>query len=166
MEPVTAVIADEENAKLNPSKNLAEPDAVLKNIPVEIKQAPIPGIIKFEGGIRQKQAIIINVLDRSLNIAKSFAGISKYFYSKFDPATLTLVIKDLEKGNKLVIVKGDFFGKERAQAVLDDFKSKISEFIVMPPYKYNTFVISEENLKLINSQNALDQYLKYLKAEK
>ena len=165
-EPVTAVIADEENAKLNPSKNLAEPDAVLKNIPVEIKQAPIPGIIKFEGGIRQKQAIIINVLDRSLNIAKSFAGISKYFYSKFDPATLTLVIKDLEKGNKLVIVKGDFFGKERAQAVLDDFKSKISEFIVMPPYKYNTFVISEENLKLINSQNALDQYLKYLKAEK
>lgn len=163
-DPSTDLKVDAENAKLkDPSKTLTDPKAVAKNIPAEVKREPI---LKFESGIRQKQVLIVNVLDKSLNIAKSFAGISKYFYSKFDPATLTLVIKDLEKGNKLVIIKGDFFGKDRAQAVLDEFKSKISDYITMPPYKYNTFVISEENFKLINSQNALDQYLKYLKAEK
>jgi hypothetical protein len=164
--PISGINADAQIAQLNTSKDLEDPKAVLKNIPVEVKKDPLPNIIKFETGVRQKQAIIINVLDRSLNIAKSFAGISKYFYSKFDPTTLTLVIKDLEKGNKLVIIKGNFYGTDRAQIVLDDFNSKVSEFMAMPPYKYNTFVISEENLKLITSQNALDQYLKYLKSEK
>ncbi len=125
-----------------------------------------PNLIKFEEGVRQKQAIVINVLDRSLNIAKSFAGVSKHFLTKFGPESTTIIIKEFDKGSKLIIVKGDFYGKDRTKVVLDNFKEKITEYIVMPAYKYNTFIISDDNLNLINSQNALDQYLKYLKEAK
>lgn len=125
-----------------------------------------PTIIKFEDGVRQKQAIVINVLDRSLNIAKSFAGVSKYFLSKYDAETITIVIKELDKGGKLIIVKGDFYGKDRTQIILDGFKLKINEYMAMPAYKFNIFIISNDNLVLISSQNALDQYLKYLKEAK
>ncbi|TAH01784.1 MAG: hypothetical protein EAZ15_06665 [Sphingobacteriales bacterium] len=125
-----------------------------------------PAIIKFEDWVRQKQAIVINVLDRSLNIAKSFAGVSKYFLTKFGAESTTIVIKEFDKGSKLIIVKGEFYSKERTKVVLDNFKEKINEYIVMPAYKYNTFIISDDNLKLISSQNGLDQYLKYLKEAK
>ncbi len=125
-----------------------------------------PSVIKFEDGVRQKQAIVINVLDKSLNIAKSFAGVSKYYLSKYNPETITIVIKELDKGGKLIIIKGDFYGKDRTKVVLDSFKEKINEYMVMPAYKYNIFIISDDNLNLINSQNALDQYLKYLKESK
>jgi len=156
---------------LSQSKIIANKDSLLiegaKTPPLVKAPMPIaPKEIQFEEGIRQKQAIIINVLDKSLNIAKSFAGISKYFYSKFSSETLVLVIKELEKGNKLIIVKGDFYGIDRTKVVLDEFKLKADEFITMPAYKYNIFTISEVNLGLINSQNGLDQYLKYLKLTK
>ncbi|TAE39759.1 MAG: hypothetical protein EAY66_02510 [Sphingobacteriales bacterium] len=154
-----------ENVALDNKNTL--PAGAVKNTTAIKPPAPIaPSEIKFEEGIRQKQAIVINVLDRSLNIAKSFAGISKYFYGKFNSESLVLVIKELEKGNKLIIVKGDFYGADRTKIVLDELKSNAAEFITMPAYKYNTFIISEVNLGLINSQNALDQYLKYLKLAK
>ncbi|TAF46539.1 MAG: hypothetical protein EAZ64_01490 [Sphingobacteriales bacterium] len=148
-------------------QNKVVPNNGVKNYEAITPPAPIaPSEIKFEDGIRQKQAIVINVLDRSLNIAKSFAGISKYFYSKFNSETLVMVIKELEKGNKLIIIKGDFYGTDRTKIILDEFKLNAAEYITMPAYKYNTFIISEINLGLINSQNALDQYLKYLKLAK
>lgn len=148
------------------NNSLKNPSAILKEIPLEKKaEVVVPGKINFETGIRQKQAIVVNIFNGSANIAKSFAGITQYFFSKFDPSTINVIIKDLEKGSKLVIIKGNFYRKEQALTTLEDFKIKLPSIMVIPEKDYSTFIISEQNLNLITSQNGLDQYLKYLKDE-
>ncbi len=122
-----------------------------------------PKPIKFENATKVKQAIIIHVKNDNVNLAKSISSLSSYFYSKFDPASIFIVLKNFSSTQKLIIVKGNFNSKDQALNVLTELNSYLPQLMNLPADKFSSHIISEQNLSLITSTDALEQYFQFNK---
>ena len=122
-----------------------------------------PKLIAFSNNVRIKHAIVIDIKNSTLNVAKPFAALTKYFYSKFDPATVNLTIRTIGSSNKLITVRAQFNTKEQAEKALAELRPSLKDILSLDAKEYASFVISEANLLLINNSESLNQYLNYNK---
>ncbi|MBC7653710.1 MAG: hypothetical protein H7098_04455, partial [Oligoflexus sp.] len=143
-----------------------KPEPVVETPVTEAPKVIVPekpkGII-FGEDSRQKYLIVIDISDPKQNIAQPFSKLSQYFYSKFDPSSVRLVIRIVGGTEKFVIISGDFYTKEEVQAVSDELNNNLPQIMEGQTKLYQKFIVSEDNLKLLNSKDAVDQYLKFIK---
>jgi hypothetical protein len=161
-----AVIAKTEPVKIEepikveptPKPELKEPEVAEVKAPEPIK----PAAINFSKNERLQHYIVIDLLDPKQNIAQPFSKLSQYFYSKFDPSTVKLVIRVVSGTDKFIIISGDFYTKDQVELVATELKSNLPNLMEGLTKEYKTFVISDQNLKLLVSKEAIDQYIKSL----
>lgn len=161
--------------KINPVLPVKKPEVVIAKVETtapekkEIIAEAIPekpkGIV-FNDNLRQRHLIIIDITDPKINIAQPFSRLSQYFYSKFDPATVKLLIRIVGQEDKFVIVSGDFYSIEEVQKVSEELKGSLPKIMEGLTNNYRQFVISETNLKLLTDRNAVEQYLKSISEKK
>jgi tetratricopeptide (TPR) repeat protein len=147
-----------EPVKVEPKPEVKEPEIIAVKEPEPIK----PAAINFSKNERLQHLIVINLLDPKQNIAQPFSKLSQYFYSKFDPSTVKLVIRVVSGTDKFIIISGDFYTKDQVDLVATELKSNLPTLMDGLTKEYKTFVISSENLKLLVSKEAIDQYIKSL----
>jgi len=153
-----------EEKLITPEPIKPEPVIVIKApaVPKVIVPEKLKGIV-FSEDSRQKYLIVINIFDPKQNIAQPFSKLSQYFYSKFDPSSVKLVIRVVGGTEKFVIISGDFYTKEEVQQVSDEMNNNLQQIMEGQTKLYQKFVVSEDNLKLLVSKDAVDQYLKFIK---
>lgn len=143
-----------------------KPEPVTITPKIEVPKVIVPekpkGIV-FSEDSRQKYLIVIDISDPKQNIAQPFSKLSQYFYSKFDPSSVRLVIRVVGGTEKFVIINGDFYTKEEVQAVSDELNNNLLQIMEGQTKLYQKFIVAEDNLKLLNSKDAVDQYLKFIK---
>lgn len=122
-----------------------------------------PKAIAFSNNVRIKHVIIIDIKNSALNVAKPFAALNKYFYSKFDPSVINLTIRTVSNSDKLIAVRAQFNTKEQAEKALAELNPSLKEILGLDTKEYVSFVISEANLSLITDTESLNQYLNYNK---
>ncbi len=122
-----------------------------------------PKLIAFSNNPRIKHVIVINIKNSTLNVARPFAALTKYFYSKFEPSTVNLTIRTIGNSDKLIAVRAQLNTKEQAEKALAELSPSLKEILNLDPNEYTAFVISEANLLLINNTESLNQYLNYNK---
>jgi hypothetical protein len=122
-----------------------------------------PKLIAFSNNARIKHVIVIDIKNSTLNVAKPFAALTKYFYSKFDPSTVNLTIRTIGSSDKLITVRAQFNTKDQAEKALAELRPSLKEILSLDAKEYASFVISEANLLLINNSESLNQYLNYNK---
>jgi tetratricopeptide (TPR) repeat protein len=137
------------------------PKVIIPEVPKVIVPEKAKGII-FSEDSRQKYLIVLDISDPKQNIAQPFSKLSQYFYSKFDPSSVKLVIRVVGGTEKFVIISGDFYTKEEVQAVSDQLNNNLPQIMEGQTKQYQKFIISEDNLKLLVSKDAVDQYLKFI----
>jgi predicted MPP superfamily phosphohydrolase len=64
--------------------------------------------------------------------------------------------------DKFIIISGDFYTKDQVELVATELKSNLPNLMEGLTKEYKTFVISDQNLKLLVSKEAIDQYIKSL----
>ncbi len=133
--------------------------------PVIVEKVPEPVPIKpkeleFSTNERQRHLIVIDISDPKQNIAQPFSKLSRYFYSKFDPSEVKLVIRVVGGTEKFVIISGDFYTREQVEIVSDELSKNLPQIMEGQTTQYTQFVVSEENLKLLTDKKSIDQYLK------
>ncbi|MEO5910720.1 MAG: tetratricopeptide repeat protein [Pelobium sp.] len=165
--------AKQEEKSLTEVKKIPSPIVKLDPVLPEKKQGVIveivyekPKGIVFSNNLRQRHMIVIDITDPKTNIAQPFSKLSQYFYSKFDPATIKLLIRIVGQEDKFVIVSGDFYSIEEVQKVADELNGSLPEIMEGLTNNYKQFVISETNLKLLTDRNAVQQYLKSISEKK
>jgi hypothetical protein len=145
-------------AKAIPEKTIAKEEvAAVKPIPEK------PVAIAFTNNSRVKHVIIINIKNAKINVAKPFAELTKYFYSKFDPSTVNLTIRTIGATDKLIAIRAPLNNKDLAEKALLDLEKELPTILNLPATDYRKFVISEPNLLLIKDTESLNQYLNYIK---
>jgi tetratricopeptide (TPR) repeat protein len=122
-----------------------------------------PKAIVFTSNPRVAHSIVINIKNASLNIAKPFASLNKYFYSKFDPSNVNLTIRTIGNTNKLIIIKAKLNSLPQAENALKELELQLDELLGIQSSEYNSFIISESNLLLVKDSESLNQYLNYIK---
>ncbi|WP_442794863.1 type IX secretion system periplasmic lipoprotein PorW/SprE [Pelobium manganitolerans] len=125
-----------------------------------------PAALVFSTNERQRHLIVINISDPKQNIAQPFSKLSRYFYSKFDPSEVKLVIRVVGGTEKFIIISGTFITKEQTEIVLDELKKNMPEIMEGQTTQYQTFIVSEDNLKLLTDKSAVEQYLKSISPTK
>ncbi|WP_456238396.1 type IX secretion system periplasmic lipoprotein PorW/SprE [Pedobacter arcticus] len=152
-----------------PSPEISKTVEVLKPAIVEKtpEPAPIaPKTLAFSTNERQRHLIIIDISDPKQNIAQPFSKLSRYFYSKFDPSEVKLVIRIVGGTEKFVIISGNFYTKEQVDIVSDELAKNLPEIMEGQTTQYRQFVVSEENLMLLTDKKSIDQYLKAITPNK
>ncbi len=122
--------------------------------------------IEFNKNLRQRHLIVIDFTDPKTNIAQPFSRLSQYFYSKFEPSSLKLLIRVVGETDKFVIVSGDFYSKEQTEQVANELKENLPKIMEGQTVKYTEFVVSEDNLNLLTTRGAIEQYLKSISEKK
>ena len=137
---------------------------VIKEAITTTKPAPEkPPVIAFTTNNRVKHIIIINIKNANINVAKPFAELTKYFYSKFEPSTVNLTIRTIGTTDKLIAIRAQLNNKDLAEKALSDLEKELPGILNLPVNDYRKFVISEPNLLLIKDTESLNQYLNYIK---
>ncbi len=161
---VTAVKEAQKATETNVTEN--KPTAVNKinTIATEAAKEPEkPKAIAFSNNIRIKHAVVVDIKNAAMNVAKPFAGITKHFYSKFAAASVNLSVRTVGITDKLIIVRGPFLNKDQAQTALNELIDLLPEILELKSTDYRAFFISESNLLLINNTESLEQYLNFIK---
>lgn len=137
------------------------------------KVSPQPAVVPekpkelvFSTNDRQRHLIVIDISDPKQNIAQPFSKLSQYFYSKFDPSKVKLVIRVVGGTEKFIIISGEFISKEEVEVVASELKENLPKIMEGQTTQYTQFVVSEENLKLLTDKNAIDAYLKSISSKK
>lgn len=125
-----------------------------------------PKEIIFSVNTRQKHSIVINITDPKVNVAQPFSRLSQYFYSKFDPSKVNLVIRVVGQTDKFIIVSGDFYAKADADKVANELDENLPKIMEGQAAKYIKFVVSETNLNLLTTREAIEQYVKSISEKK
>lgn len=156
--------ADAEKAKKYGKEIIdsTDKDAKVAEIKPE-KEIEKSKVINFSNNIRIKHVVIIDVKNAKINVAKPFASLTKYFYTKFAPGSVNLSIRTIDDTDKLIIVKGPFSNKEMAEKALAELSNSLSEILELKENEFTSFVISDANLLLINNAESLNQYINFIK---
>ncbi|MFC5282268.1 tetratricopeptide repeat protein [Pedobacter alpinus] len=157
---------------------IAKEPEVEKPIDVPVVEKPIekvepavilpekPKSLVFSTNERQRHLIVIDISDPKQNIAQPFSKLSQYFYSKFDPSQVKLVIRIVGGTEKFIIISGNFVSKKDVDLVADELKNNLPKIMEGQTTDYTQFVVSEENLKLLTDKKAIDEYLKSITPKK
>jgi tetratricopeptide (TPR) repeat protein len=176
-EPKKEVTADfkKEEIKAEPIKpaiitpKVEEPK---KEIIAEIKKGEVksepkkPSGISFSEDLSQKHVIIFDFTDPKQNISPAFSSLSQYFYKNYDPTTVKLLIRGVGTTDKFIIISNNFYSKKEAVIVLDALNEQLSKIMEGQSNDYFKFVVSESNLQLLTTREAVDQYLKFSSEKK
>ncbi|WP_148233533.1 type IX secretion system periplasmic lipoprotein PorW/SprE [Pseudopedobacter saltans] len=162
VEPATPVVSNTKKDQPTPASKIAENATKTENIIPE-KEAEKPKPINFANNIRIKHAVVIDVRNAKINVAKPFAALTKYFYTKFAPGSVNLSIRTVGDTDKLIIVKGPFSNREMAEKALAELSNSLPELLDLKASEFTSFVISDPNLLLINSTESLNKYLNFIK---
>ncbi len=128
-----------------------------------VKETEKPKVINFSNNIRIKHAVVVDIRNATMNVAKPFAALTKHFYTNFAPGSVNLSIRTIGNTDKLIIVKGPFTNKDMAEKALAELSGSLSEILGLKENEFTSFIISDPNLLLINSTESLNQYLNFIK---
>ena len=157
-----------EEVKKEVLANVANKDSKVnetKEVPKEIVPDK-PEKILFSTNTRQRHLIVIDITDPKVNVAQSFSRLSQYFYSKFDPSTVNLVIRVIGQSDKFIIVSGNFYSKPDVEKVAEELKASLPKIMEGQTKEYINFIISEANLSLLTDRAAIEQYIKSISEKK
>ena len=135
----------------------------------EVSPAPVPEkpkSIAFSSNERQRHLIVLDISDPKQNIAQPFSKLANYFYSKFDPSEVKLVIRIVGGTEKFVIISGNFLTKEQVDIVADELAKNLPQIMEGQTTQYKLFVVSQENLLLLTDKASIEQYLKSITPKK
>ncbi|HET8830351.1 MAG TPA: hypothetical protein VFM79_13475 [Pelobium sp.] len=166
VEPQPELVATPE---ITPSAEIAKTPEVTAPVVIEKTPEPIaekPRGLTFSTNERQRHLIVIDIEDPKQNIAQPFSRLSRYFYSKFDPSEVKLVIRVVGGTDKFVIISGNFYTKEQVDIVAEELSEKLPEIMEGQTTQYKQFVITEENLALLNDKKSIELYLKSITTNK
>lgn len=122
-----------------------------------------PKGVVFSNNTRIRHAIVIQVKDIAINVAKPFASLTKHFYNNFEPTSINLTIRTVGNTDKLIIARGPFTNKDIAQKALNDLTGSLHKILELKADQFDSFIISEPNLLLINSTENLNQYINFIR---
>ncbi len=140
------------------------PKPIIEKTPEPVPEKPKE--LVFSTNERQRHLIVIDIEDPKQNIAQPFSKLSNYFYSKFDPSEVKLVIRVVGGTDKFVIISGNFYTKEQVDIVADELTKKMPEIMEGQTTQYKQFIITEENLKLLTDKKSIEQYIKSITPKK
>lgn len=147
-------------AEIKSSEPLIE-KSIVKEEAVKVPEIEKPKPLIFNTNARIKHYIVIDIKN-NLNVAKPFAGLTKYFYSKFDPSKVNLTIRTIGNTDKLITISAELYTKEIAEKVSEELGVDLPNLLNLKSTEYIKFVISEPNLQMMNNKESLDQYLNYI----
>jgi tetratricopeptide (TPR) repeat protein len=160
------IVSSEKTAnkeEIKTTKPISENTAIKEEVTATKAVPEKPAVIVFTNNSRVKHVIIINIKNAKINVAKPFAELTKYFYSKFDPSIVNLTIRTIGTTDKLIAIRAQLNNKDLAEKALSDLEKELPSILNLPANDYRKFVISESNLLLIKDTESLNQYLNYIK---
>lgn len=155
-----------------------EPKDIAPVKPEEKKEEPVvsalkpeekkdePAKINFSKNTNQKYFLVIDITDPKQNIAEPFSKLSQFVYGKYDPSTIKLLIRVVSNSDKFIIVSGDYYSKSDADKLMSEITNQLPKIMEGQSAEYSKFVVSEDNLKLLTSREAINQYLKSISDKK
>lgn len=105
---------------------------------------------------------IVNVSDPTLNLSSSRFGIGQFNRVNHTGNSIKHQLKSIADQNQLIFV-GPLNGKDAAQTYFNQISPLLKDIIKIPATKYNTFLISENNLTKISDLEKLERYLEFYK---
>lgn len=126
------------------------------------KNNPEPIDTYFEMDEQGDYYFIVNVSDPTLNLSSSRFGIGQFNRVNFSGNSIRHQLKSIADQNQLIFV-GPLSGKDAAQSYFDQIRPLLKDIIKIPASKYNTFLISDNNLTKINDLETLERYLEFYK---
>nr|MBC7612688.1 tetratricopeptide repeat protein [Pseudopedobacter sp.] len=176
-EPKKEIIAEvkKEEVKIEPIKpanTTPKVEESKKEIIADVKKREVkpesvrPTEIIFSEDLSQKHVIVFDFTDAKQNISQVFSRLSQYFYKNYDPSTVKLLIRGVGITDKFIIISNNFYSKKEAAIILDALNEQLPKIMDGQSNDYFKFVISESNLQLLNTREAVDQYLKFSSEKK
>lgn len=172
--------AVEKIAEVKPVVKLApeikKPTEVAKPVveipkPAIVEKPVVPIVEKpkdmvFDMNERETHAIVIDINDPKQNVAVPFSFISQYLYSKRDPSSVKMLIKVIGTSHKFIIINMGLANKAEAELAMDDLNVALPYLMKDQTSQYKVFTISEDNLKLLTTAEAVNQYLNTITTKK
>lgn len=169
VEPIIEKATVNEKPIVEPTPEVAKITNVAKPVITEKTADPVPEKpreLVFSQNESQRHLIVIDFTDPKQNIAQPFSKLSRYFYSKFDPSEVKLVIRVVGGTDKFVIISGSFYSKREINVVFEELTKNLPQIMEGVTTNYEKFIITEENLKLLTDKTSIEQYLKTLTPKK
>lgn len=108
---------------------------------------------------------VVNVEDPHVNLSPSRFGIGQFNRSRYSRISIKHQLKAVNNENQLIFV-GPFSNKELAADYERNILPLIKDIIKVSADKYDTFVISKENLEKLNTRAIIHAYGEFYKNNK
>lgn len=155
-------------ATINPvtSKNVNQSTSVPDKGKNEAKIAGEQQVSVETGLFRKEDAalhyFVVNISEPTLNLSSSRFGIGQFNRVNLPGSLIKHQLKSIDNQNRLIFV-GPFSGKDAVKSYFDSISPLMRQIMKIPPTKYSTFIINEQNLEKINNKETLDLYVEYYK---
>lgn len=103
---------------------------------------------------------VVNVLDPRVNLSSSRFGIGQFNRSNYPPNAIKHQLKAINNQNQLIFV-GLFNSKEAAKTYYDRIMPLMNKIMKIPADRFNTFIITGENLDRLTDRTAVEKYIEY-----
>lgn len=145
---------------INQSTSIPNNEKVQVKIPIAQKESVETGIFRMEDSAIHY--FVVNVLDPSVNLSSSRFGIGQFNRVNLSDLPIKHQLKSIGNQNQLIFV-GPFSGKDAVKSYFDSISPLMRQIMKIPPAKYGTFIINQQNLDKINNKETLDLYVEYYK---
>lgn len=171
----TKTVPPAQNNEVKPATTTTEPV-------VETQQEPVP-VTQPETPVKQPETtapstpkapsmyslpaqgeyyFIVNVFSPGTNLSSSRFGIGQFNRTKFSGAAIKHQLKDAGNDNQLIMV-GPFNNLEESRNYERSILPLIRDIMKVPAEKYNTFVITKQELDKLNNSTQIAAYLEFYK---
>lgn len=112
--------------------------------------------------IDSRYKLLISIYDTKINLNSTRLGISRFNRKYFRQADFKLVTTPINKELQLLTVQS-FENPVIALEYYEKFLSELKDIIRLPSFKYELFLITEENLNLIANRTEISNYSNYFR---
>ncbi len=108
---------------------------------------------------------VINVMDHHTTLSSSRFGIGQFNRSNYRGEAIKHQLKEINSENQLIFI-GKFFSRSTVMEYEKNILPLIGNIMKIPANKYNTFVITQENLDKLNNSMMINSYFEFYKNTK
>ncbi len=103
---------------------------------------------------------VVNVQDGRANLSSSRFGLGQFNRTNFASAAIKHQLKRVNNQNQLIFV-GPFMNKAAALAYSREITPLMKQIMKVPEDRFNTFIITQEDLGKLEEKEDLDQYIEF-----
>lgn len=103
---------------------------------------------------------VVNVSDPAVNLNSSRFGIGQFNRANFSGGKIKHQLKAINNQNQLIFV-GAFFSKDAVYDYYRNINPLMKEIMKISADRYNTFIISKQNLDKLTDRETIERYLQF-----